>query len=96
MNKRDLYRHILVLSASKVLMNVTCKNTFFTKVAVGWEGLLICTQERMNRREQDFKIAVLSRNNVRNIVTYSNMIFIKVKVGWDGFSICVKKNFKYE
>ena len=57
MNKRDLYRHILVLSASKVLMNVTCKNTFFTQVAVGWDGLLICTQERMNRRDLDFKIA---------------------------------------
>ena len=93
MNKRDLNRHILVLSASKVLMNVTCKNTFFTKVAVGWEGLLICTQER---RDLDFKIAVLSRNNVRNIVTYSNMIFIKVTVGWDNFSICQNIFFKYE
>ena len=67
-----------------------------TLTTVGWDGLLICTQERMNKRELDFKISDLSRNNVRNIVTYSNMIFIKVKVGWDGFSICVKKNFKYE
>ena len=96
MIKRDFNRYISVLSASKVLMNVTCKNTFFTKVAVGWDGSLICTQERMNKRELDFKISVLSRNNVCNIVTYSNMIFIKVIVGWDGFSICLKKNFKYE
>ena len=76
MNKRDLNRHTSVLSASKVLMNVTCKNTFFAKVAVGWDGLLNCTQERMNKRELDFKISVLCRKNIRSIVTYSNMIFI--------------------
>ena len=96
MNKRDLIRHILVLSAVNFWNNVTCKNTIFITVAVGGDGFLICTQKKMNKMDLTLNIIVLSGNNVRNNVMCSNMIFIKVTVGWDGFLICIKKNFKNE
>ena len=46
MNKRDLNRHISVLSAVNGCNNVTCKNTIFIKVAVGGDGFVICTQKK--------------------------------------------------
>ena len=46
MNKRDLIRHISVLSAVNGCNNVTCKNTIFIKVAVGGDGFVICTQKK--------------------------------------------------
>ena len=95
MNKRDLNRHISVLSAVNGCNNVTCKNTIFIKVAVGGDGFLICTQKEEEKKMYlTLNIIVLCGNNVRNNLMCSNMIFIKVPVGWDGFLICIKKNFK--
>ena len=97
MNKSYLYRHITVLSAVNGCNNATCKNKTFIKVAVGWDGFLICKRKKkMIKIELTLNIIVSCVNNFRSNLMCSNMIFIKVTVGWDGFLICIKEIFKNE
>ena len=91
MNKRDLNRHISVLSAVNGCNNVTCKNTIFIKVAVGWNGFLTHKRKiKMIKMELTLNTIVLCGKNSRSKSMCSIMILIKVTVGWNDFFISTK------